>query len=404
MPAAHGQTREDGSTYSDEQAMRDYASRVAGLDPRESLRARGEADALAMRGLQRRSAERTARYEDYADKVMDIRRRIAAGGDPVALFREGAGIFNSVNDGKFAGMSEDGQNLTLFDAGTGTTKIVPFNTENVLKAIDGLHALASPQAMEKAKEMGLRERTVAATERNARTNEQHRQDQAPVLAAQARYYGSRAKAGASGGQRQLTPEMTKEINGAYEAYQVAVDSGDPAAIRAARRQYDAAVTKASTLLGRPRMLGAAGDEKPEVDPESAKEYRKAMVELGPRPKDPRRAATWDENAAHIRSVYGVRGQPNILDRIGGALGGQGQRGVDPNAAAYQAYDDAQLGQVQPEEPGLLRRGWDAVTGFIADRNAAFARAEQEHADERNRARMAQGLRPIGSYGGVGYRD
>lgn len=120
-------------------------------------------------GLQMQNAARENRYGMYAEKALEFRRRIAAGEDPAAVYREAAGLYNQVQDGKSAGLTEDGSELILFDVGTGVAKKVPASPETFAKAIDAFHALSSPKAMEKEQDQALKGRQVAAAEQTAAT-------------------------------------------------------------------------------------------------------------------------------------------------------------------------------------------------------------------------------------------
>lgn len=120
-------------------------------------------------GLQMQNAARENRYGMYAEKALEFRRRIAAGEDPAAVYREAAGLYNQVQDGKSAGLTEDGSELILFDVGTGVAKKVPASPETFAKAIDAFHALSSPKAMEKEQDHVLKGRQVAAQESQAAT-------------------------------------------------------------------------------------------------------------------------------------------------------------------------------------------------------------------------------------------
>lgn len=302
-----GTDREDGSVYSETQGMRDYANRIAGLDPARSLAARQGADAMELRGLQKKSAERAARYEDMADNVLQLQQQLAAGADPTQVYQNAAKLFNQVQDGRFAGMTDDGRSMTIFDVNSGRTKIVPFSPENVMKAIDGFHALASPKALQDARALGLQERGVAATEgqlgvaqQNANTNEQYRRDLALVLRAQADYYNRRP--GTT--QKEPPAELIQDVNTRYEEYQAAIESGDKNKIRTARRAYDAAVTRAATAAGKFRTLGTAGEDRQAPDPRQDKGLE-LLAGLGARPTDKKAAVKWDADAAHIKSVYGL---------------------------------------------------------------------------------------------------
>lgn len=262
-----GTTREDGSVYDDEQALRDYAARISGLDPEKGRQATRDAEDYGLRRLQRKSVERQARYEDYAEDVLKARRAIAGGADPLEVFRGLATKFNSVTDGRYAGVTEDGQGLTLFDASTGTTKIVPFSPENVMKAIDGMHALASPKAMEDARKNAREDKKVGLAEQHYADQRAHweRTDATNDAYRRALTAAAQNRAGAAT-QRQPSQQEVQLLNDARDEYVAAVESGDRTAVNAARRKYDALLSQVSTRLGRVRPLGTAGDEKAPTEP------------------------------------------------------------------------------------------------------------------------------------------
>lgn len=161
-----GQEREDGSTYTEDQAYQDYSRFIAQYDPTQSMQAREKGAGL-------RETRRQQGYADMADKALEFRRRIAAGEDPRKVYMEAAGYYNQVPDGKSAGVSADGQHLVVMDATTGQATVLPFTPENAMKAVNAFHALASPKAMQQEQELGLKQRQVGAQEKNASATERN---------------------------------------------------------------------------------------------------------------------------------------------------------------------------------------------------------------------------------------
>jgi hypothetical protein len=154
---------------------------------------------LGLKGAERRDAQ-----EDYQDRLMKLARRAGAMDDD-SFYAEAAQIAtHGVADGNSFGYTRgpDGQVLVGMIGKDGTLTMHPATREQV---IDQLMSYASPQARDAHQKLGLERtradatsRTAAAAERNSRTMEQYRKDQAPVLQAQAGYYrqlGNRAGAG-----------------------------------------------------------------------------------------------------------------------------------------------------------------------------------------------------------------
>lgn len=176
----------------------------------KSLGIRKDATQQKLAQTQLAGAQRNERYGHLAETSMALIRRVHGGEDPIKVYQEAAQHFNQVNDGKTAGLSDDGMHLVINDAATGQAKVVPATPENAIKAITALHSLSSPQAFEKEQDQQLKSRQVGAAERQAATQEQYRKDQQPVLAAQAGMYNAHGKYYSSGaaGRAGIHPQWT----------------------------------------------------------------------------------------------------------------------------------------------------------------------------------------------------
>lgn len=131
-------------------------------------------------------------------------------------------------------------------------------------------AMVSVEQFDKAADRDIKDRTAGAAEKSADAAMEHygKGGSAERIAAgnnrtSIQVAGIHAAAGREKDKTQ-TPEAKAaltEVNGAYDKLQAAIDGGDKKAAGAARRAYDAAITKYSTAIGKPRVMGAAGDEK-----------------------------------------------------------------------------------------------------------------------------------------------
>lgn len=163
-------------TITQEQGLRNYASRIAGLDPLESVRMAGEADNIGMRGLQRRQAERTERTNTLNEQLSDLRRYIAAGGDPTEGYKKLWALNKDVPNGYSSSIfSFNGQpHISLQQDGSPEAQAYPLTNQTLMKAIDMFEKSLMPTKDRAA--LGLQERQVGVQERNANTNERYRED------------------------------------------------------------------------------------------------------------------------------------------------------------------------------------------------------------------------------------
>lgn len=176
MPASRTYTRED--------ALRDYGSRIAGVDPEASMRAMGLADDFKLRGLQIRGAERGEETARTQQQILTLRRRLASGENPMIIFRELQGLNKRMGTGTGTKVFElNGHPHALIYSEDGDDgQPYPITAENVEKALQQAYSFTSPQAMQQERQFGLEgrkvsatERTAAATERNAQNNAEYRQ-------------------------------------------------------------------------------------------------------------------------------------------------------------------------------------------------------------------------------------
>jgi hypothetical protein len=129
----------------------------------------------------------------------------------------------------------------------------------------------------------------------------------------------------------------------------------------------------------PKTTGREG--KGAMSPENDREYRKGLAGLGARPKDPRAAADWDAEKAHLDNVFGVQRAPSPLESV--LFSGSGP---DPfarrPAAPREASPDQPSGlslrsnnapgaYAQFSRDNFLSQGVDAARGGLANMFTQF---------------------------------
>lgn len=248
-----GTQREDGSTYTEEDAYGDYAKQVAPYDAQASMGARTA-------GLQMKQLNRNERQANLSESFLQLQRRLAGGDDPMNVFREASRLYGQVNDGKQVSLAEDNAGnpmISLTDLTSGRSRMVQFSPENVQAVVRNLYALSSPQAYQQEQERGLKERTVGVAEQNAQSTartaaatEGWRRDQAPVLEAQAGAY--RAHAGLYNSQAEYFRNRPTDP-------QMRIPEADRIVLTSLERQ-EQVLTKAVAEAETPQLAAQAGAE------------------------------------------------------------------------------------------------------------------------------------------------
>lgn len=233
-----GQTREDGSTYTEDQAYRDYARLGAQYDPDAAMAARG-------RGLQIAGAKRTEDRAATMQKIQDIAMQVQAGAiTEEEGLRQLAGVHGPHPDGKQAFIVNVGgqPHAVLGDENsrTGVAHPVTGDGSTFMKAYQGLLSVMDPGYGQKQQELGIRSRQATAAETTAGAAQTRAQTEAGlavkrenVLDAQAGYYRNGGRAYASmANSRNFQPagmlqDGTPVAFDAHRGVYVRADSGKP---------------------------------------------------------------------------------------------------------------------------------------------------------------------------------
>lgn len=202
-----GTDREDGSVYTEDDAVQDYKAQSAPYDD-NPLGTRAAAGQLKASGLQAKAAglqiqglERQEREAQLGEQSMALLRDWSAGGDPMDVYRRAMQLYGKVPDGKHASLAEDPAGnlmMVLTDTNTGQSRLAQFNHENVGKALKGLHALTSQKTLQQAQEHGIKQRTADQGDRRLGILQQQVDNQGRLIDAQSEAYRALA------GQREQT--------------------------------------------------------------------------------------------------------------------------------------------------------------------------------------------------------
>ena len=160
-----GATREDGSTYTEEDAYGDLSRLGAQYNPEKAMQARATGLQQKVAKTQLRGLERTERYQQREEDVMTFLRRISVLPDE-QKFREAAKFASNFGD--------DGKSFAIdFDANAGYSAMLIEDGQVIGRKPIGswqeveqeLMSYASPQMHQRAQEMGVKNRQLAQGDR-----------------------------------------------------------------------------------------------------------------------------------------------------------------------------------------------------------------------------------------------
>jgi len=297
------------------------------------------------------------------------------------LLQLGASAYNQnpagteYDDGSSVHYDADGQQLYHMD-GSGAVRTLRLNEldkgklDSLLEHGFRAHlASVSPRTFSEVSKLNAQDRelyfkglTAQAALQNARTNERYRGDQADYQRGHLGLMRDEFDAKKRGGYFTRDSGYTPSFIPAGR-----LDDGTQVVFDQRSGRYMDGMSGKPLSEGQVRLFQkVTGDRR--IAPEDNKERLKALVELGPRPKDSKKAADWEAARDHINEVYGVKGTEPSVDDIGKAIAENLGRRERPAPAARQPDYTTPTPQqgLRPIEQGPSRAPLGFRSGYGAD--------------------------------------